>query len=180
MNQQLVIKLIKSDNGNGPLVPVGTLVQSPPMLYTNLKEIMPEANFSEFADPAQLEQYGYGAYEWAYAPNNLPHTKSVDEIGLTKHSDGFWRHTFVERNATQDEINQRTNDKIMQKKNIRHVLLRRTDWTQVPDNHLSDEEKQSWREYRQQLRDITKINGFPWNFDWPTPPKDDPKLRIPY
>jgi hypothetical protein len=178
MNQQLVIKLIRSDNGNGPLVPVGTVVQSPPVLYTNLKEIMPEANFPEFADPAQLEQYGYGAYEWAYAPNNLPYTKSVDDIGLTKHSDGFWRHTFVERNATQNEIMERTKIKSDQEKHKRYVLLRRTDWTQMPDNHLSDEQKQIWGEYRQQLRDLTEATGWPWNFDWPTPPKDDLNLKI--
>lgn len=29
------------------------------------------------------------------------------------------------------------------------------DWTQLPDSPLSDEDKELWRTYRQQLRDIT-------------------------
>ena len=45
MDQQLVIKLTSGD-GNG--IPVG-LVESPPMLYTNLKALYPTVNFSEKA-----------------------------------------------------------------------------------------------------------------------------------
>jgi hypothetical protein len=33
--------------------------------------------------------------------------------------------------------------------------LNETDWTQVPDNQLTDEQRNDWREYRQALRDIT-------------------------
>ena len=54
----------------------------------------------------------------------------------------------------------------------RNRLLTQTDWTQVLDNDLSDDEVFEWREYRQLLRDlpgtVTKetIN----NVDWPEPP----------
>lgn len=36
----------------------------------------------------------------------------------------------------------------------RGYLLNQSDWTQMPDNALSDEERTSWSAYRQQLRDI--------------------------
>ena len=36
----------------------------------------------------------------------------------------------------------------------RNVLLGRSDWTQAVDSPLTDEQKQSWRTYRQALRDL--------------------------
>lgn len=52
-------------------------------------------------------------------------------------------------------------------------LLFDSDWTQVPDAPLTDEQRAAWREYRQQLRDIT--DEYPDATDintvqWPTPP----------
>jgi hypothetical protein len=39
---------------------------------------------------------------------------------------------------------------------IRNQLLSACDWTQALDAPLSEQELQSWRDYRQQLRDITR------------------------
>ena len=39
-------------------------------------------------------------------------------------------------------------------KSLRNSLLLNTDWTQVSDSPLSDEEKSKWATYRQQLRDL--------------------------
>lgn len=55
----------------------------------------------------------------------------------------------------------------------RTELLFDSDWTQVPDAPLTDEQRAAWREYRQQLRDIT--DEYPDATDintvqWPTPP----------
>ena len=49
----------------------------------------------------------------------------------------------------------------------RNELLDTCDWTQIPDNKLSDSKKTEWQTYRQALRDITKD---PSNVTWPTPP----------
>jgi len=38
----------------------------------------------------------------------------------------------------------------------RNRLLTESDWTQTPDNQLSDSKKAEWKTYRQALRDITK------------------------
>lgn len=37
---------------------------------------------------------------------------------------------------------------------IRTALLRDSDWTQVNDSPLTDQEKQAWATYRQALRDL--------------------------
>jgi hypothetical protein len=39
----------------------------------------------------------------------------------------------------------------------RDGILKRTDWTQMPDSPLSDSEKLEWRTYRQQLRDLPSL-----------------------
>jgi hypothetical protein len=37
---------------------------------------------------------------------------------------------------------------------IRDDLLKASDWTQLPDNKLTTEQKAAWATYRQQLRDL--------------------------
>jgi len=49
---------------------------------------------------------------------------------------------------------------------IRAEMLKECDWTQLSDVNLSEEEKETWREYRQVLRDIT-LQDDPFNIIWP-------------
>ena len=54
----------------------------------------------------------------------------------------------------------------------RNILLDESDWTQMPDAPLTEEEKTLWKTYRQALRDITTHADFPYldDDDWPTKP----------
>jgi hypothetical protein len=40
---------------------------------------------------------------------------------------------------------------------MRNNLLQSSDWTQLPDVPLTEEKKQEWREYRQELRKMGRI-----------------------
>ena len=51
----------------------------------------------------------------------------------------------------------------------RNSLLSASDWTQLPDSPLTIEQKQSWAEYRQSLRDVT-LQSDPFNITWPIAP----------
>lgn len=52
---------------------------------------------------------------------------------------------------------------------IRTQLLYESDWTQVADASLNDEQREEWRVYRQQLRDL--MQGFQWGVTtWPRKP----------
>jgi hypothetical protein len=53
----------------------------------------------------------------------------------------------------------------------RNVELQMTDWTSLPDSPLTQEQKQKWSVYRQQLRDITKVFPTPNHVIWPTKPQ---------
>jgi hypothetical protein len=49
--------------------------------------------------------------------------------------------------------------------------LAECDWTQVADVPLSEEKKEEWRTYRQQLRDlISTITEVSIEINWPTKP----------
>ena len=55
----------------------------------------------------------------------------------------------------------------------RNAKLLACDWTQLPDIQLSDTEKESWRTYRQALRDIptTYVNAETMeDITWPSEP----------
>jgi hypothetical protein len=50
----------------------------------------------------------------------------------------------------------------------RNNLLLASDWTQVADAPV---DKAAWATYRQELRDISTQEGFPWAVVWPTQPE---------
>lgn len=52
----------------------------------------------------------------------------------------------------------------------RDKLLAETDWTQLPDNNLSETKRQEWIAYRQQLRDFPETCDIN-NPIFPTPPQ---------
>ena len=85
--------------------------------------------------------------------------------------DGIPRYKLVEGKAlerTEAEIqadkSTMLGDEIRTK---RDALLVETDWTQLPDAPLSDDQKEQAREYRQMLRDIPQQDGFPADIIWP-------------
>lgn len=53
-------------------------------------------------------------------------------------------------------------------RSIRNQHLKDCDWTQGKD--VPDAVSTPWAAYRQQLRDLPKQVGFPWNVEWPKQP----------
>jgi len=54
----------------------------------------------------------------------------------------------------------------------RNKLLADTDWTQINDSPLSNEDKTAWATYRQELRGLTDLDAWPnlADDDWPVAP----------
>jgi len=55
------------------------------------------------------------------------------------------------------------------KRMARVDLLRSTDWTQMADAPLTVAEKLAWSAYRQALRELPSVEGFP-HVPWPATP----------
>ena len=55
----------------------------------------------------------------------------------------------------------------------RNIKLAMSDWTQLPDSPLNEEQKAEWAEYRQALRDIPNTGVLSTDLiQWPQPPED--------
>jgi hypothetical protein len=52
----------------------------------------------------------------------------------------------------------------------RNALLNESDWSQVSDNSLSEIQRESWRQYRQELRNITNTFTNPKDIVFPDLP----------
>jgi hypothetical protein len=87
---------------------------------------------------------------------------------------GGWQLVEGEKPAWPPVVNtvidpeQQREDKIAAIRQERNKKLKNSDWTQVKDvpQYISD----PWTIYRQTLRDITELEGFPDTFEWPEEP----------
>lgn len=91
-------------------------------------------------------------------------TTSQGVFELTGQELEDWKE--VDRLATETA----SEKKSAQHRFTRDTLLSQTDWTQMNDSPLSNEDKTAWATYRQELRDITSHSNWPdlSDDDWPT------------
>jgi hypothetical protein len=82
----------------------------------------------------------------------------------------FFKKGFIEY---IEEISVPGADKKYFARMMRNQLIEESDWTQLTDNVLSEEEMEQWVEYRQALRDIPQQPDFPENIIWPAAPSRD-------
>ena len=52
----------------------------------------------------------------------------------------------------------------------RNAKLTASDWTQIPDAPLTNNQRAEWAAYRHLLRELTEQPGFPSQAIWPEPP----------
>ncbi len=86
-------------------------------------------------------------------------TKFYQSIGMTEMEveqayNGYW---YVKGYAPQKPIE----ISAIEIRSKRDQLLTASDWTQVSDSPLTQDQQSKWTEYRQYLRDIPQQEGFP-------------------
>jgi hypothetical protein len=97
----------------------------------------------------------------------VDHTQNLEEVTPTI-VDGIWTQTWAVKDASADEIAERTAvqaDNVRQERNLR---LSTSDWTQLADTPV---DRLAWSVYRQALRDAPGQPGFPWDIQWPPQPE---------
>ena len=109
--------------------------------------------------------------------------------GVVQNANGNWVHNNVARDmfsdytdedgvlhtkAEQETAYQATLDATIatDNRNKRNQLLADSDWTQMNDSPLSNEDKTAWSTYRQELRDVSDLDAWPnmSDEDWPVVP----------
>jgi hypothetical protein len=84
--------------------------------------------------------------------------------------DGLWyRRPVVGEHTTEESRADVDRRQLEDLRRQRDFYLSETDWTQLGD--VPEQTKAKYATYRQQLRDITTVAGFPDAFEWPTKPE---------
>lgn len=113
-----------------------------------------------------LEEFGMFKVESSVRPND--YTKNITE-GTPSLVDGVYKQNWIETPASSEEINQRIIQKWAEVREQRNVLLKECDWVVLQDSPISGSLLDTWKTYRQQLRDVTSEEN-PFNIIWPTQP----------
>lgn len=98
------------------------------------------------------------------APPSPTHTQNVSE-GTPALVDGVWTRQWVVTDASADEIAARTDAQWTAIRAERNKKLAETDWTQLPDNPLTEYQRAEYAARRQWWRDVTDQPD-PWNIQW--------------
>ena len=92
-----------------------------------------------------------------------------DMFAATTDEDGKKTTKAQHEAAYQSKLDARTAEGHRQ---TRNKLLADSDWTQMNDSPLSNDDKTAWSTYRQELRDVSDLDAWPnlSDEDWPVSP----------
>ena len=102
----------------------------------------------------------------------LPVPEGADQETLGVESDGQGGFTFV---TDPSKVQAKLDAAWTQLRAERNRRLAACDWTQLADAHLSQEKKDAWAAYRQELRDLPDELTDPTQVEWPL----DPTQQLP-
>jgi hypothetical protein len=88
--------------------------------------------------------------------------------GVEQNANGDWVWKWGVSEVTEEARAAIDNEQARAVRDTRDNLLKECDWTQVADAPV---DRAAWAAYRQELRDVPKQSGFPWDITWPTPPQ---------
>lgn len=147
----------------------GQPLGEPPILDSNFRALFDGALLPAILLPEHTEPLGWGIYDFTARPKLERYQKAVEGLPV-KDDRGIWAQTWSVREADASEKALIDAGQCGMVRRQREQLLFSSDWTQIADAPFSEEKKAAWRAYRQELRDITKQSGFPWDVVWPTRP----------
>lgn len=84
--------------------------------------------------------------------------------------EGEWVIPWVVEDFSEDELKAIEDNKIKEVRNLRNLFLQESDWVIIKAKETGTNIPVAWKNYRQELRDITSQEGFPHEVVWPTKP----------
>lgn len=143
-----------------------------PYSVPRLRRDNPETSFP--ANPSEELLNSHGVYQVFHGdmPSVDVRTQKVNRSDEPSLINGQWTLTYTAADRTAEEIQAYDDQRANDNRNARNVLLAQSDWTQMNDSPLTNEEKTAWATYRQELRDISDLDAWPnlADEDWPVAP----------
>ena len=113
-----------------------------------------------------FSQFGYTLYTETEKPDASTLEKYFKFVDVPMlQSDKSCLQTWSQVAMTNVEKQESYIYKVTEVKAKRDSLLTASDWTQLGDVAIAN--KEAWAAYRQELRDVTKQEGYPWEVVWP-------------
>jgi hypothetical protein len=131
-----------------------------------LRRDNPNTSFPRNPSDAVLADWNVFPVVEQSPPEYNPANQNLNQLNPTL-VDGQWLQTWQVTAASAEEIAERLQSKEAEVRQQRNELLSACDWTQLPDSPADHE---AWATYRQELRDVTAQEGFPWDVTWPEAP----------
>jgi hypothetical protein len=128
-----------------------TLANGGPTWGTTTPEVLTELGASVVLEGAQASPTRY----------QTSYRDGVEEI------DGKWYTKYSVADMDDEAKTAKDTEQAKSVRTTRDEKLKNSDWTQVADAPV---DKTVWATYRQELRDLTKQSGFPWEVTYPTQP----------
>jgi hypothetical protein len=148
-------------------------IEKYPISLGDLQERFPNTSFGMPLNASDLVDYGVVEIEELPIPEydlNLQRITRKEPENI----DGNWVISYEVTNIPQEELDSiAEQQRIINEENVRNLrnnLLSQSDWTQLPDARLTPDQKLSWENYRQELRDVPQQEGFAENVIWPDQP----------
>ena len=139
-----------------------------PYTIEELKQDNPLVSFAEQISENTLLSYGVAPVIMTGAEYD-PVTQVAEQNGCVYNPDRQrWETAWSVRFKTSEELAQEYETKAAQVRQERNAKLAASDWTQGKD--IPDSVSAPWATYRQELRDLTEQEGFPFNVVWPQEP----------
>ena len=151
------IKYAKIENGE---------VIKYPYSIEDLRKDNPNVSFPSILDESIRSKYCMLPIKKVEVQSD--YTKNISE-DIPELIEGIWTQSWTIIDATQEEIDQRLSIQWQEVRDQRSGRLNSSDWTQLPDSPLTEEQKNAWRQYRQELRDITN-QADPFSITYPSLP----------
>ena len=104
--------------------------------------------------------------------------------GVEQDANGNWVEKYIAQDMFADDDDSTKAEKeaayqqkldeeeAVSQRRVRDKLLADSDWTQMNDSPLTNEDKTAWATYRQELRDLSDLDAWPNldDDDWPVAP----------
>jgi hypothetical protein len=128
-----------------------------------LRRDNPNTSFPKNPTDQLLADWSVYPYTRPNLPEYDPLTANVVDGSFEQDTGGNWVLPYVVENKPHDVAERNIRSR-------RDTLLSETDWVVVMHTEKGTNIPLEWELYRQQLRDITGQEGFPYSVVWPTKP----------
>lgn len=138
-----------------------------PYSLVELRKDNPNTSFPSQMSDGELEDWGV----FPVVPQNPPsYDQATENLNQADPVlvDGEWQQAWVVSEASAEEIAERLDQQSSLVRQERNARLSACDWTQLTDAPVV---ATAWAAYRQQLRDVTAQEAFPWAVLWPAQPE---------